>query len=306
MDCMLFFVRLKFFRSVSTGMLTIFLSHDMDKAINMKFLLCVFEQLSGLKINYHKSEIYCFGKAKDAEMEYSHLFGCRTGEFPFRYLGIPMHFRKLSTRDWKVIEERFEKNLAGWKGKLLSVGGQLVLINSVLSSLPMFMMSFFQVPKGVLKKLDYYRSRFYWKNDQLKWEIICQPKQQGGLGLQNLEIQNTCLLSKWLYKLCNEEGMWQSLLRNKYLRNKTLWGCSKKATDSQFWKGLMNVKDHFLRYGSFKVENGAQIRFWEDTWLGGSPSNPSSQPCSILFTVNKTLWLKFVTQHHLMFLFADP
>ena len=35
----------------------IFLSHDTDKAINMKFLLCVFEQLSGLKINYHKSEI---------------------------------------------------------------------------------------------------------------------------------------------------------------------------------------------------------------------------------------------------------
>ena len=139
----------------------IFLSHDTDKAINMKFLLCVFEQLSGLKINYHKSEIYCFGKAKDAEMEYSHLFRCRMGEFPFRYLGIPMHFQKLSNRDWKIIEERFEKKLAGWKGKLLSVGGRLVLINLVLSSLPMFMMSFFQVPKGVLKKLDYYRSRFY-------------------------------------------------------------------------------------------------------------------------------------------------
>ena len=43
----------------------IFMSHDMGKAINMKFLLCVFEQLSGLKINFHKSEIFCFGKAKD-------------------------------------------------------------------------------------------------------------------------------------------------------------------------------------------------------------------------------------------------
>jgi hypothetical protein len=36
-----------------------------------------------------------------------------------------------------------------------------VLINSVLSSLPMFMLSFFRVPKGVLEKLDYYRSRFF-------------------------------------------------------------------------------------------------------------------------------------------------
>ena len=40
-------------------------------------------------------------------------------------------------------------------GRVSSVGGRLVLINSVLSSLPVFMMSFFEVPKGVLKKIDY-------------------------------------------------------------------------------------------------------------------------------------------------------
>ena len=119
----------------------IFMSHDMEKAINMKFLLCVFEQLSELKINFHKSEIFYFGKAKEYELAYSQLFGCKTGDFPFR--GIPMHFRKLNNRDWKVIEERFEKKLlSGWKGKLLMVGGRLVLKNSVLLSLPMFMMSF--------------------------------------------------------------------------------------------------------------------------------------------------------------------
>ena len=44
---------------------------------------------------------------------------------------------------------------------MLLVGGSLVLINSVLSSLSMFMLSFFEVPRGVLKKLDYFRSRFF-------------------------------------------------------------------------------------------------------------------------------------------------
>jgi hypothetical protein len=33
----------------------------------MKLIICIFEQLSGLKINFHKSEILCFGKAKDEE-----------------------------------------------------------------------------------------------------------------------------------------------------------------------------------------------------------------------------------------------
>jgi ABC-type proline/glycine betaine transport system ATPase subunit len=53
----------------------IFMSHDMEKAINIEFVLCVFELLSGLKINFHKSEIFCFGKAKEYELAYSQLFG---------------------------------------------------------------------------------------------------------------------------------------------------------------------------------------------------------------------------------------
>jgi len=107
---------------------------------------------------------------------------------------------------------------------MLSVGGRLVLINSVLSSLPMFMMSFFRIPKGVLKKLDFYRSRFFWQCDEnkrkyrlAKWSILCKPKILGGLGITNLETHNRRLLSKWLYKLLNEEGIWQNLLRKKKL-----------------------------------------------------------------------------------------
>ena len=140
----------------------LFMSHDFEKARNMKLILSTFEQLSGLKINFHKSEIFCFGKARDNEVFYSQLFGCGVGKFPFRYLGLPMHPRKLSNKDWQTIENRIEKKLSGLKGKLLSVGGRLVLINSVLSSLPMFMMSFFELPKGVLEKIDCFRSRFYW------------------------------------------------------------------------------------------------------------------------------------------------
>jgi hypothetical protein len=125
----------------------------------------------------------------------------------------------LRNKDWEKIEERIEKNLSSWKGKYLSVGGRLVLINSVLSSLLMFMLSFFEVPKGVLKKINYFRSRFFWQHDSqkkkyrlTKWSIMCQPNNQGGLRIQNLEIQNECLLSKWLFKLINEDGLWQRIL----------------------------------------------------------------------------------------------
>ena len=120
----------------------------------MKNIFCAFEQLSDLKINFHKSEIFYFGEAKNYENYYMEQFGCNSGNFPIRYLGIPIHYRKLSNNDWVRIQERFEQRLSSWKEKNLSTGGRLTLINSVLSSLPMYMMFFFEIPKGVRKKLD--------------------------------------------------------------------------------------------------------------------------------------------------------
>jgi hypothetical protein len=149
----------------------VFMDNDLERAKNMKLLLYAFEQLSGLKINFYKSELFCYGAANANEFEYIQIFGCNVGSFPFRYLGIPMHHRKLMNKDRKHVEERFQKILSGWRSKMLSVGGRLVLINSVLSSLPMFMMSFFEIPRGVSKKLNYFRSRFFGKAMNTKRSI---------------------------------------------------------------------------------------------------------------------------------------
>jgi hypothetical protein len=53
----------------------------------------------------------------------------------------------------------------------MSVGGGLVLINSTLTSLAMFMMSFFEIPRGVLEKIDYYRSWFFGKGRIIRKSI---------------------------------------------------------------------------------------------------------------------------------------
>jgi hypothetical protein len=87
----------------------IFIDHDLEPAKNLKVLLCAFEQLSRLKINFHKSEIFCYGEAKEMQDFYTDLFGCNAGEYPFRYLGIPMHHRQLLNSEWGKVEERFEK-----------------------------------------------------------------------------------------------------------------------------------------------------------------------------------------------------
>jgi hypothetical protein len=140
------------------------------------------------------------------------------------------------------------------------------------------MISFFQIPKGVLRRLDYLRSRFFWQGDSekkkyrlTKWGVVCRPKDQGGLGVHDLQVKNRALLGKWLAKLLTEEGVWQTILKRKYVGSKAISQVSWKPGDSHFWAGLMATKRYFFPFGSFLINDGTQIRFWEDKWLGDYP-----------------------------------
>jgi hypothetical protein len=74
------------------------------------------------------------------------------------------------------------------------------------------------------------------------------------------------------FKLINEDGLWQQLLRNKYLYRYPLTKVTHRPGDSQCWSGLIKVKDIVLNLGKFILKNGEHIRFWEDKWLGYQPS----------------------------------
>lgn len=73
------------------------MDHDIEKANNMKLLLTAFEQLSELKINLDKSELFCYGETSNFQDHYRQIFDSDIGDLldPFTYLGIPMHHRKL-------------------------------------------------------------------------------------------------------------------------------------------------------------------------------------------------------------------
>ena len=79
-----------------------------------------------------------------------------------------------------------------------------------------------------------------------KWSILCKPRCMGDREILDLEIQNKCLLSKWLFKLFNEDDLWQDVLKKKYVKDKCLSQIEKRPGDSHFWSGLMEVKDLLL------------------------------------------------------------
>ncbi|GKD16835.1 putative RNA-directed DNA polymerase, eukaryota, reverse transcriptase zinc-binding domain protein [Tanacetum coccineum] len=102
---------------------------DMDNIIRV---LHVFYLASGLKINIHKSNIYGIGVNKDEVLSMASNAGCMAGDIPFNYLGLPIGSNMKSIASWKTLVDHFHMRLSSWKANLLSIGGRLTLIMSVL------------------------------------------------------------------------------------------------------------------------------------------------------------------------------
>ena len=75
------------------------LKEDMVKARNMKLLLYFFEMMSGLKINFSKSELILIHGDDFLDLQYADLFNCQIGSFPLRYLGVPVSPGRLHVKD---------------------------------------------------------------------------------------------------------------------------------------------------------------------------------------------------------------
>jgi hypothetical protein len=73
---------------------------DDNSIANLKFLLIAFEILSGLTINFLKSEVIVMGVSQEEQARVVHALNYREGSLPFTYLGFPMADRPLTIADW--------------------------------------------------------------------------------------------------------------------------------------------------------------------------------------------------------------
>ncbi|GJU14706.1 RNA-directed DNA polymerase, eukaryota, reverse transcriptase zinc-binding domain protein, partial [Tanacetum coccineum] len=106
-----------------------------------------FYNSSALKINVGKSNMYGVGVSLDEIANMAASTGCAAGNLPFSYLGITIGASMATKGRWDNIVQRFKDRLSKWKANMLSIGGRLTLIKSVLGSLGIYYMSLFRVPE---------------------------------------------------------------------------------------------------------------------------------------------------------------
>ena len=119
--------------------------------------------------------------------------GCKVGQLPSTYLGLPLGASNKASSVWDGVEERMRWKLALWKLQYISKGGRITLIKSTLASMP----------KIVARRLEKLQRDFLWgggnmerKAHLVNWERVCVGKEKGGLGLRKLVPLNKALLGK--------------------------------------------------------------------------------------------------------------
>ncbi|GJT79310.1 hypothetical protein Tco_1053652 [Tanacetum coccineum] len=156
---------------------------DMDKIIR---ILNVFYLASGLKINISKSNLFRVGVSSDDIESMAAGTGCSYSNLPFSYLGLPIGSNMNLIANWNSLIERFKIRLSGWKANMLSLGGRLTLIKSVLGS------------PGDTRKLAW-----------IKWSNILASLDKGGLRVLKSIHGNEAGIE---LKGCQTNGLWARIV----------------------------------------------------------------------------------------------
>jgi hypothetical protein len=245
---------------------------------NLKCSLVWFENMSGMRINYHKSELIPCNLSNDQIHNAAHIFGCPVGSFPIKYLGVPLHYDKLRREDIQPLVDNILKRVGSWRGKLLSHAAKITLIQSCLASVPVYLLSFIKFPKWAIKVMNAHFANCLWSDSEgknkyhlVKWDNVSMLKEFGGLGIPSLRDLNTCLLASWVKRYQADRGkIWRDLIDFKYKTDRPNIFDTKDANCSHFFKGFMWAARAAKVGFRWKVGDGRKIKFWEDNWLGSS------------------------------------
>ena len=112
-------------------------------------------------VNMLKSEMVPIGEVSNLP-RLAALLSCKIGSIPLNYLGMPLGAPQKALSIWDPILEKVERRLAGWKKLYSSKGGRLILLKSILSSVPTYFMSLFPIPIKVAKRIELLQRNFLW------------------------------------------------------------------------------------------------------------------------------------------------
>ena len=199
------------------------------------------------------------------------------------------------------------KKLQGLKEKILSQVGRKVLIKSVIQAIPTYSMSCFKLPKGLIKDIEVMIYKFWWsyigdykKIHWVKWERLCEAKEDGGMGFKEIDKFNEALLAKQVWCMMNNsDSLCYKFLKDRFFPNCSILEANDLKVGSYAWKSILSAREPVKKGVVWHIGNGDTVSIREDKWLldlcyrsiiSPLPFTPPNSKVSCLINSNSSKW----------------
>ncbi|XP_038972754.1 uncharacterized protein LOC120104917 [Phoenix dactylifera] len=234
--------------------------------------------MSGQRVNFSKSAV-CFSPSTRQVVRHSisEILGVGEHGGVMRYLGVPLSGRRLRGSDCSFLEATVRQRMEGWQLHSLSMMGRVTLARSVLSSIPIYLLSHAFIPVSVLRSIEQLVRNFIWGRQGgrggihlLAWEVVCQPTRYGGLGVQSLLVRREALVARHAARYVLEpDSMWSSLMRAKY--GALAAGVRAGRRHSFVWREMCARAGEVLLEIRWAIGDGRSVDVLEDCWVTAVP-----------------------------------
>ncbi|GJW69240.1 RNA-directed DNA polymerase, eukaryota [Tanacetum coccineum] len=198
-------------------------------------------------------------------------------ENKFRYLGVMVGAGMTRHKAWDDVVLKLQSRLSKWKAKTLSIGGRLTLLKSVLGASPLYNMSSFKVPKGVLKVMEskFVRGEFSVKDTRLAIDDLVLPSHSEPTRWVKLipikinvfmwRARRGCLPTR--YNLVQKGGFASCFAELVGVVNFPALGSFSNGTS-----GIsIRLRCRLVSHCRIHVGNGLRTNFWKEVWIGDNP-----------------------------------
>ena len=179
------------------------------------YLLDTFTLISGLKVNYEKTEALWIGSCKSSEITLSSSKAILWAKDKVYALGVCISTREDTPAHVSFSEkiDKLQSILNSWSARRLTLLGKITIIKSLAVSQIVYLLSSLPSHQKIVYEINSMLYDFLWdsKGDKIKRTEIINDYNKGGLKMIDIQSFNASLKTKWVQSYLNTEnkGKWK-------------------------------------------------------------------------------------------------
>lgn len=254
-----------------------FYRSDQQSCQELVSILQKYESASGQKINALKSAV-TFSKKTNVETKEraKRDLNIQLEGGKGKYLGLPELFGRKKKDLFSSIIDKIKQRALSWSSRFLFTAEKMVMLKSVLSSMPTYTMTCFKIPTSLCKRIQSALTRFWWdantekkKMAWISWQKMTKSLKKGGLGFRDVQKFNDALLAKVSWRVLTNPSclLSREVQYFKYCHSSHFLNTPTPNTASHGWRSICIGRDLLKPHLGKLLGDGTSTSVWNEPWL---------------------------------------